>query len=98
MTKYYAILKKISKPFLLLFILNFVSEVSFSQCFTATLNWGNGSCFGACDAYGKTVITGGSGSFTYSWSTGATTANKFSLCPGTYSVTVSDAINVTCSS
>jgi len=36
-------------------------------------------------------VTGGHGSFTYAWNTGATSEDIFSLATGTYSVTVTDS-------
>jgi hypothetical protein len=52
----------------------------------------NASCGGACDgAISNVVIVGGTSPYTYLWSNGATTANISSLCPGTYTGTVTDA-------
>lgn len=48
-------------------------------------------CFGSCT--GQTVVlpSGGSGSYTYLWQPGnITTAAATNLCPGTYTVTVTD--------
>jgi hypothetical protein len=37
------------------------------------------------------VVTGGTGPYTYNWSTGQTTDNLTNLAPGTYNLTVTDA-------
>jgi photosystem II stability/assembly factor-like uncharacterized protein len=48
------------------------------------------TCAGACNGADGAVPTG-TAPFTYSWSTGATTQNITTLCPGNYTVTVTDA-------
>jgi hypothetical protein len=53
----------------------------------------NISCNGACNGSISSSVSGGVSPYTYQWSTGATTANIGSLCPGTYSVTVTDNKN-----
>lgn len=52
------------------------------------------------DTNGKAWVTAsnGSGSYTYSWSTGATTDTIFNLSAGTYIVTVDDGISIKASS
>ncbi len=51
------------------------------------------SCVG-CDGTAGVTLTGGTGPFSYSWSPGGwTTANVTNLCPGTYTVTVTDALS-----
>jgi gliding motility-associated-like protein len=50
------------------------------------------SCSGSCAGTASvSSVSGGDGIYTYSWNTGNTTNNISSLCPGTYSVTVSNA-------
>ncbi|MFN8713122.1 MAG: gliding motility-associated C-terminal domain-containing protein [Bacteroidota bacterium] len=50
------------------------------------------SCFNACDGSATTVVSGGTGTYTYLWLPGGqTTASVTGLCAGTYSVTISDA-------
>ncbi|MEQ9188790.1 MAG: gliding motility-associated C-terminal domain-containing protein [Cryomorphaceae bacterium] len=48
------------------------------------------SCFGACDGSIVLATTGGSGTYTYTWSNGATSATNAGLCAGSYTVTISD--------
>lgn len=48
------------------------------------------SCSGVCDGEITSVVVGGGGTFTYTWSNGATTPDINNLCAGTYSVTVTD--------
>jgi len=47
-------------------------------------------CFGACDGTGTAVATGGSGTFSFAWSSGGAAAAETNLCPGTHLVTVTD--------
>ena len=52
----------------------------------------NVTCNGACNGTITTVFTlGGTPPYYYHWSNGATTADLTGLCPGTYSLTVSDS-------
>lgn len=51
----------------------------------------NESCGGTCDGSITLSPTGGTGSYTYLWNTGATTSNLTNLCAGSYTVTVTDA-------
>ena len=48
----------------------------------------NGNSTGAI----KAIVTGGTGSYTYSWSNGATTANLIKLPAGVYTLTVTDSL------
>ncbi|MBL4716106.1 MAG: lamin tail domain-containing protein [Bacteroidia bacterium] len=48
------------------------------------------SAAGAADGSASVVVTGGTGSYTYSWSDGAITANNTGLKAGTYTATVTD--------
>ena len=45
----------------------------------------------------ETVVTGGHGSFTYAWNTGASTEAIYNLTAGTYAVTVTDSKGCTAS-
>jgi large repetitive protein len=48
-------------------------------------------CFGQCNGQGYVTVTGGTGPFSYSWSTGSTIDTANGLCPGSYFVQVTDA-------
>jgi len=49
------------------------------------------SCFGECDASITAAATGGSGGYTFAWSSGETTASVTGVCAGEVSVTVTDS-------
>ncbi len=51
----------------------------------------NVTCNGACDGTATSTPTGGTPGYTYLWSTGAVTPGISGLCPGSYTVTVTDA-------
>lgn len=53
------------------------------------------ACFGNCNGAITLSPTGGNGGYTYSWNTAATSAGISGLCPGNYSVTVTDSKNCT---
>ena len=48
------------------------------------------TCFGDCDGSIDINISGGTGSYTYSWSNGETTQDLNNLCAGEYSLVVTD--------
>jgi hypothetical protein len=52
----------------------------------------NASCFGSSDGGATVTATLGSGSYTYAWSTGATTQSITGMLAGSYQVTVSDSV------
>ena len=52
----------------------------------------NVSCFGASDGSIDLSVSGGSGTYTYSWSDGSSTEDLTGLSAGTYSVSVTDVI------
>ena len=56
----------------------------------------NNNCDPQCNGTLGVAAAGGSGSYKYLWSIGATTANINSLCEGSYTVTVTDASSATC--
>ena len=49
------------------------------------------SCAALCDGTATVDVVGGSGPYSYLWSTSATSQTISSLCAGTYTVTVTDA-------
>jgi gliding motility-associated-like protein len=53
----------------------------------------NATCFGICNGGIATSATGGTGAYTYLWSTGATTASITGQCAGSYTLTLLDANN-----
>ena len=56
----------------------------------STVN-GNVSCHGLSDGSAMASATGGTGTYTYLWSTGATTSSATMLAAGTYTATITDA-------
>ncbi len=56
----------------------------------------NPTCANSCNG-AISVAASGAGPFTYAWSTGATTAQLTGLCPGSYTVTATDAFGCTVS-
>lgn len=60
-----------------------------------TINPQHISCFGMNDGSATAIATGGSGGFTYEWTTLLTTQTINNLIPGNYGVTVTDGIGCT---
>ncbi|MEI8202567.1 MAG: gliding motility-associated C-terminal domain-containing protein [Bacteroidota bacterium] len=56
-----------------------------------TLTPQNEGCQGSCDGAITTSVTGGNGPYSFVWSNGQTSQDLTGLCPGNYSVTVTDA-------
>lgn len=56
----------------------------------STVPSGSNTCTGAAEA----IVTGGTTPYQYLWSTGETNAGITGLCPGSYTVTVTDATGV----
>lgn len=49
------------------------------------------TCYGECNGTATASATGGNGTYTYGWSNGGTSNTISGLCPGLYTVTVTDA-------
>ncbi|MCX6258398.1 MAG: hypothetical protein NTW49_10955 [Bacteroidia bacterium] len=58
---------------------------------SANINGTNESCFDQCNGAANLTVTGGTTPYHYMWSNGTTTQNLLNLCPGNYSVTVTDS-------
>lgn len=57
---------------------------------TASAAGFNVTCFGACDGQIVTIPAGGTGNYTFLWSTGCITASCNNNCAGNYTVTITD--------
>ena len=68
-------------------------EVNFESPIVPSTSTIDETCVSCCDGEIGLSVTGGNGSFTYAWSNGSTSANQSSLCPGTYTVTITDAVS-----
>lgn len=64
---------------------------------SVTLSPTEASCPGVCDGEIACIPSGSTGPYTFDWNTGATGATISNLCPGTYSVTVTDQDGCTAS-
>jgi gliding motility-associated-like protein len=54
-------------------------------------------CNGQCNGTASTNVTGGTGPFSYAWSNGQIVSSIGNLCPGTYTVLITDANGCTVS-
>lgn len=59
---------------------------------TLTLSSNNASCNGICDGDATVNIAGGTAPYTIAWSNGSSSNTISSLCAGTYTVVVTDAL------
>ncbi len=58
---------------------------------SASVNVTNALCDGVCDGSATAIPGGGTAPYAYLWSNGQTTQTASNLCPGNYTVTVTDA-------
>lgn len=58
----------------------------------------NAQCFGICNGSISLNTTGGNGGYTYVWSNASVASSISNLCPGNYSVTITDALGCTLTS
>jgi gliding motility-associated-like protein len=72
-----------------------ILTVSIDPLMTPVLTPTNVTCFGGCDGKLDVTVTGGTSPYTYSWSSGCTTASCKSLCVNSYSLTVTDKLGCT---
>ncbi|CAN5377977.1 hypothetical protein BH09BAC5_BH09BAC5_09380 [soil metagenome] len=59
--------------------------------FNSSVSATNVQCNNACNGSATVTIVGGTGPFTYSWSSGQGTASVANLCVGSYTVNITDA-------
>ncbi len=67
-------------------------QVNVAPSISATATPTNITCNGAANGSVSLTVTGGSPAFSYLWSNAATSQNLSNLAPGTYNVTVTDAL------
>lgn len=82
------------KKLLLLIIFCFSTFIGKAQMTLAVSSF-NASCAGNCDGGAIVIPSGGTPSYTYVWTSGCTTNSCMSLCAGSYTVTVTDAMGAT---
>jgi hypothetical protein len=62
---------------------------------TATISSStNITCYGLCDGVATGQVTGGTAPFVYAWSNGQLSQTATGLCPGAYTFSVTDALDV----
>jgi gliding motility-associated-like protein len=62
------------------------------------INYENVTCYGACDGYASSVVSGGTAPFSYMWNPSGTAGSSVNnLCAANYTVTVTDANGCTAS-
>lgn len=64
---------------------------------TINLSASNVSCYAACNGSVTATVSGGTAPYSYSWSNGSTASGINGLCPGMYSLIVTDANGCTAS-
>ncbi len=65
-------------------------NIGFANTLTTTATGTNVLCFGQTNGSASVTVTGGSGTYVYSWSNGQATGNAVNLPAGSYTVTVMD--------
>lgn len=65
-------------------------QATFINAFSLSTSGTGETCINCCDGSASSSVSG-SGGYTYLWSTNATTSSISGLCPGTYTVTVTDS-------
>jgi gliding motility-associated-like protein len=65
-------------------------EITDPPALTTTTSGVHASCAGVCNGSATASPTGGTGTYTYAWSNGASTPTANNLCAGIYSVVVTD--------
>ncbi|GEM_PF-439329 len=66
------------------------TQVSVQGAITVSTSITDETCYNCCDGAISASASGGLGSYSYLWNTGATTSSISALCPGIYGVTVTD--------
>ncbi len=75
------------------FYLNNVNiDQPLSSSIALNFNTTNASCNGVCDGVLSTSVSGGNPPYSYTWSTGDSTATLFGLCEGAVGLTITDAV------
>ncbi|MCB0403000.1 MAG: gliding motility-associated C-terminal domain-containing protein [Flavobacteriales bacterium] len=69
--------------------------ITVNTALSTTMSATDVTCNAACDGQAGVTVAGGTAPYTYSWSNSATTPNISNLCPGLYTVTITDAIGCT---
>jgi len=71
----------------------FSQQITQPSAITSLLTPADEHCVNSCDGSIQNTAGGGTGALTYSWSNSAVTQDISNLCPGSYSVTITDANN-----
>ncbi|MEX1001650.1 MAG: T9SS type A sorting domain-containing protein [Crocinitomicaceae bacterium] len=79
------------KKLILIAILLFIINRGSSQC-SVSLFFADPACAGICNGSAAMNTVSGTAPFSFSWSTGDTTIWIDNLCPGTYSLTITDSL------
>ncbi|MBL0102289.1 MAG: gliding motility-associated C-terminal domain-containing protein [Bacteroidetes bacterium] len=72
--------------------------VSIDPALNANVSTTDATCFGANNGHATITPSGGTAPYSYSWAGGCTTATNNGLGPGTFNVTITDAIGCTTTS